>query len=691
MVPPTADAPLHPPSEPAGERGHRVRGAEVLALGGVALAFAVRLLPFRHIVEDAYISFRYAHHWAQGLGLVFNPGERVEGYSNFLWVILLGCARRLGGAIPAASQLLGFLFALGTLGVAYALARRWMMADGSPAALAFLAPLTAALWPPFSAWTLSGMETPLFAFFVTAAFYCYDGKGARADCMGPLALLGAVLTRPEGMFFAGFILVHDALRRTRASGRLRDALNRGNLWGFFIPVLIYYCWKFSYYGYLLPNSFYAKYGLASDHLSRGLGELRLFGLGSLGLVFLVASLMGMVFRAARTRAWMVVCILCFIACIAYMGGDIYPFSRYFVPVMPAAAALAAAATARLWSAAGSKALRFAAFGLTLALAWTIRPPGYAAELRNYEFLKNNDEERMLFVREAGFLFHEGDTIALQDAGIMPYYLGIGAVDMLGLNDETIAHLRVPREERGIFGHEKYDPEYILRRRPTFIFFALHQWRTDQVSLPGFSVPGVVPYARLFALIKLRFATLPSQTSLWELPRFKLGYTPFLTRYGDRMIILYRRDDAFFALGEHGPVNDASVLPLVDGFIEKGCFAEAADFFRRLRARGVISDAVTAAYKSRLERVPREALQEYDDMRSEAVAMHRKLVDDPARKGDVAAAWRALERASLAYPDSREIRRWREEYYRLGPLWKGPGPTTEQQPVASSQQSVVSSQ
>jgi|GEM_PF-1673692 len=676
IVPPNADAPPHPPSERAGERGHRARVAEVLALGGVALAFAVRLLPFRHIVEDAYISFRYADHWARGLGLVFNAGEHVEGYSNFLWVILLGCVRRLGGAIPAASQLLGFLFALGTLGLAYALARRWTMADGSPAFPAFLAPLTAALWPPFLAWTLSGMETPLFAFFVTAAFYCYDGRGARTDLLGPLALLGAVLTRPEGLFFAGFILVREGIRRARASGRLRDAVNRETLWGFFIPVLIYYCWTLSYYGYLLPNSFYAKYGLASDHLARGLGELYVFGVGSLGLAFLVPALAGLLFRAARPRAWMAGCILCFIACIAYMGGDIYPFSRYFVPVMPAAAALAAAATARLWGAAHSRALRIVAFGFTLGLMWTIHPPGYGAELRQYDFLKNNDEERLLFVREAGFLFHEWDTIALQDAGIMPYYLGIGAVDMLGLNDDAIAHLRVPREERGIFGHEKYDPEYILRRRPAFIFFALHQWRTDQVSLPGFSVPGVVPYARLFALIKLRFATLPSQTSLWETPRFKLGYTPFLTRYGDRMIILYRRDDAFFALGERGPVGDASVLPLVDHFIEKGCFAEAEDFFRRLRARGLISDAVMAAYKSGLERVPREALQEYADMRGEAVAMHRKLVDDPARRGDAAAAWRALERASLAYPDSVEIRRWREDYYRLGPLWKGPGQPTE---------------
>ena len=38
--------------------------------------------------DDAFISFRYAENLANGQGLVFNPGERVEGYSNPLWTVL---------------------------------------------------------------------------------------------------------------------------------------------------------------------------------------------------------------------------------------------------------------------------------------------------------------------------------------------------------------------------------------------------------------------------------------------------------------------------------------------------------------------------------------------------------------------------------------------------------------------------
>ena len=43
---------------------------------------------FPYIVDDTFISLRYARNLIDGNGLVYNPGQRVEGYSNFLWVVL---------------------------------------------------------------------------------------------------------------------------------------------------------------------------------------------------------------------------------------------------------------------------------------------------------------------------------------------------------------------------------------------------------------------------------------------------------------------------------------------------------------------------------------------------------------------------------------------------------------------------
>src|SRR5512143_3483048 len=82
------------------------------ALIGLAV-FALTLAYFSSTrSDDAYISFRYARNFADGHGLVFNPGQPpVEGYSNFLWVVLLAGAARLGFEIPAAAQVLSIVLA----------------------------------------------------------------------------------------------------------------------------------------------------------------------------------------------------------------------------------------------------------------------------------------------------------------------------------------------------------------------------------------------------------------------------------------------------------------------------------------------------------------------------------------------------------------------------------------------------
>ncbi|HKQ57338.1 MAG TPA: hypothetical protein VJY35_05685, partial [Candidatus Eisenbacteria bacterium] len=102
------------------------------------VAFAVACLAllagawvFRgHVVDDAYISYRYAEHVASGLGYVFNPGEPVEGASNLLWVLVLAGFHALGLHALPVSQVLGTLAALATLLFQLALSAR--LAGGRP-------------------------------------------------------------------------------------------------------------------------------------------------------------------------------------------------------------------------------------------------------------------------------------------------------------------------------------------------------------------------------------------------------------------------------------------------------------------------------------------------------------------------------------------------------------------------------
>ena len=85
--------------------------SRALAIAGLAAAAALlawQVSVYFHLVDDAFISFRYARNLADGQGLVFNPGhERVEGYTNFLWVLVLAAARLVGVRPEVAAPWLG--------------------------------------------------------------------------------------------------------------------------------------------------------------------------------------------------------------------------------------------------------------------------------------------------------------------------------------------------------------------------------------------------------------------------------------------------------------------------------------------------------------------------------------------------------------------------------------------------------
>src|SRR5262245_16319000 len=88
-----------------------VAGAGASRRPGILALFAIALLlphglAIGFLNDDAFISYRYAKNWVDGLGLVFNPGEHVEGYTNFLWTILIGVFVKLGADPLVVSRVL---------------------------------------------------------------------------------------------------------------------------------------------------------------------------------------------------------------------------------------------------------------------------------------------------------------------------------------------------------------------------------------------------------------------------------------------------------------------------------------------------------------------------------------------------------------------------------------------------------
>src|SRR6266404_6223228 len=88
---------LAPDSEMSDDTTTSERRGRWLAWGVLLLCAVLLALRFRyHTCDDAFISFRYARNLVEGHGLVFNPGERVEGYTNFVWVLLAALFMKIG-------------------------------------------------------------------------------------------------------------------------------------------------------------------------------------------------------------------------------------------------------------------------------------------------------------------------------------------------------------------------------------------------------------------------------------------------------------------------------------------------------------------------------------------------------------------------------------------------------------------
>ncbi|HYW79258.1 MAG TPA: hypothetical protein VE890_06750, partial [Thermoguttaceae bacterium] len=133
-------------------------------LVGLILLLTLLAWSNRFIQDDAFISFRYAEHLAEGKGPVYNEGERVEGYTNFLWTMLIAGGRCLGLEPIALSYGLGLTCFVLSLVFTYRLACQ-VFGDGTAGLLAVF--LLGTNYT-FSAYATGGLETQLQAFLCVA-------------------------------------------------------------------------------------------------------------------------------------------------------------------------------------------------------------------------------------------------------------------------------------------------------------------------------------------------------------------------------------------------------------------------------------------------------------------------------------------------------------------------------------------
>ena len=289
------------------------------------------------LFDDAMISMRYAWNFSHGYGLVWNPGELVEGYTNFLMTMVMSIATFFFNEQNAvlAVQIFGALTVVGIVWQARELYRQTAGKDLDPM-LYNLFPILLLLYYPLSYWPLMGMETGLVTFFNLLAVnmvirFELEGKGSRLTLSAFFASL-AYLARPD----AGLIILPIGLylvtRKINWKKRFLYILQFGVI--FFILPAAHMLFRYIYYGELLPNTFFLKLtGLSStERLKAGLLFTYPFLTATLPL-WVFASL-NTFLNFSRRKLMLFSAGLFFVLYQIWVGGDAWNYWRMVTPVVP---------------------------------------------------------------------------------------------------------------------------------------------------------------------------------------------------------------------------------------------------------------------------------------------------------------------------------------------------------------------
>ena len=492
-------------------------------VGGILLlaSLAVAVLHFdllQFFCDDAYISFRYSRNLAEGHGLVYNPGEYVEGYTNFLWVLWIALGFLVGIDAEPLSLVSGIVLFAATAWLAMQTARRWFERSWAFAAVPVL---WLACLGPMILWSSSGLETILFTTLVLVAVLAYQ-RGF--DTVRGLALAGvcyalATMVRPDGVVFGGAAGLHLVISGSLSRPRSWSALGRraaALAGGFLVVFGPFMLWRYSYYDDWLPNTFYVKKGsvtgpyLGSAYLRSFLTEYP--ALCALSVIGGIVALTVPAYRALRgVASHFLVLTSLFLGYMLWAGGDYMALYRFLVPVLPFAVLLATLALHALLTQGlrgGSKLAALRAVALLVVMVglgyWTYHPSilsareGYVPrpEIVAPQWrMKNNTWRWSEAGRALKATVDPNWTIATTAAGALPYFAELKTIDQSGLCDRYTA-----KEASDIWmldrpGHKKQSTrQYLQRRSPEIILWHPHVWQGGRpiATLPP--APRYVQYA-----------------------------------------------------------------------------------------------------------------------------------------------------------------------------------------------------
>src|SRR5918994_823768 len=294
------------------------------------------------LIDDAMISMRYAWNLSHGFGLVWNPGEYVEGYTNPLMTLLMALPTLVFDKVGAvlAVQVLGIVFMLVNAYLIMLIADQLVRGQEQRYRRLFvvLAFLCALSYYPLVYWSLMGMESGLVAVLLSLSVLCalkYAREHRPAQGVLLSVSLGlAFLARPDALIFAVpiFVYVFFAGRESGREPSLSFFLAIVGLYALFIVGQELFRW--GYYGEWLPNTYTLKVsGIPlSSRIENGMYFVAPF-LKEVWLLLIVVGA-GIVFAFRRDKLFLASLFVVLVCYQVWAGGDFSSYWRLLSPVMP---------------------------------------------------------------------------------------------------------------------------------------------------------------------------------------------------------------------------------------------------------------------------------------------------------------------------------------------------------------------
>jgi arabinofuranosyltransferase len=513
----------------------------------VALVFVYLFLVwrFRFICDDAFITFRYSKNLALGNGPRFNLGgaDPVEGYSNFLWMLIASGFEYLGLATPDWMRVLSALCGVWLLLAVIRFVSRRMELAAIPT---LLCGLFLATQPTFTMWSTGGLATIPTALFLFLGFECLLGDPERPlGLRGGLCLLTASLLRADAVIWSGLILVSSLLvwMRRREPRLLRAGWVAAGV--FIAGVGAYVLWRYSFYGDYLPHTARIRTGLTLANLERGVNYV-LSNLGSMPatVVALSIGVISLIRHRAAVATVALAMVLATLGYAVFVGGDFMAMGRLTMPMVPFLVLLlafgwrvygsqrngrAVISVLTLFCIVTSLMANFDSFLTTESFRRRVHfrlsnmQNSHWTEVDMWKQMKGNAEEWTRIGKALKELTEPGESMVVGPVGAIGYYSDLFIYDQYGLISREVIEIEPPLV-LGSPGHDRMVTyPFFLRHRPTYLMWPmivdadvapntalvkhLRAYHRDWVEIEVREMPAVMerPPGEVFWMIRLKTA------------------------------------------------------------------------------------------------------------------------------------------------------------------------------------------